>query len=80
MDEPSEDDNKMDTRHKAEHYPKRTRQASSKPFPLDKLLATMEKEKLIELIRDLVDANPPLQSEIGDLISAQSLKSDSISW
>lgn len=79
MGEPSEDDYREDARHKTEHNAKRTRPAASKPYPLDKLLATMDKEKLIELIQDLVDANPPLQNEIGDLISAHSLKSDTIS-
>ncbi|CAO3599795.1 unnamed protein product [Absidia cylindrospora] len=35
-----------------------------KQFPISKLLATLEKDKLIELINDLVDANPHLQPEV----------------
>ncbi|SAL99669.1 hypothetical protein [Absidia glauca] len=43
---------------------KRTRPSLKKQFSISKLLATLEKDKLIELINDLVAANPHLQSEI----------------
>ncbi|KAI8092531.1 Cut8 six-helix bundle-domain-containing protein [Halteromyces radiatus] len=43
---------------------KRNRTGIEKQFPISKLLATLEKDKLIELINDLVDANPHLQPEI----------------
>ncbi|KAI9493174.1 hypothetical protein BDB00DRAFT_824681 [Zychaea mexicana] len=40
-------------------------------FPLDKLLAPLDKGKLIELISELVEANPRLQPEIHGMIQPQ---------
>ncbi|KAI9357216.1 hypothetical protein BD770DRAFT_345181 [Pilaira anomala] len=46
------------------HTTKRNRQNIKKEFPISKLLATLDKEKLIELINDLVDSNPHLKAEV----------------
>ncbi|KAI8639799.1 hypothetical protein BD408DRAFT_420750, partial [Parasitella parasitica] len=50
------------------HTTKRNRMSLKKEFPISKLLATLEKDKLIELINDLVDSNPHLKSEVDELI------------
>ncbi|ORX44001.1 hypothetical protein DM01DRAFT_1312720 [Hesseltinella vesiculosa] len=39
-------------------------QRTQKAFPLPKLLATLEKDKLIDLIHELVDAQPDLQAQV----------------
>ncbi|KAI8967484.1 hypothetical protein BDF20DRAFT_917436 [Mycotypha africana] len=46
------------------HASKRNRMSIKKDFPISKLLATLDKDKLIDLINDLVDSNPHLKSEI----------------
>ncbi|KAI9306277.1 hypothetical protein BJ944DRAFT_263797 [Cunninghamella echinulata] len=46
------------------HYTKRNRTSVQKQYPITKLLATMDKDKLVELINDLVDANPHLLPEV----------------
>ncbi|KAI8338201.1 Cut8 six-helix bundle-domain-containing protein [Chlamydoabsidia padenii] len=61
VDHPILDKKTMDTTNR---FLKRTRTSLKKQFSISKLLATLEKDKLIELINDLVDANPHLQSEI----------------
>ncbi|CEP09158.1 hypothetical protein [Parasitella parasitica] len=50
------------------HTTKRNRMSLKKEFPISKLLATLEKDKLIELISDLVDSNPHLKSDVDALI------------
>ncbi|CAO3661559.1 unnamed protein product [Rhizopus stolonifer] len=45
------------------HLTKRNRLTAKKGLPIGKLLATLDKEKLIELINDLVDSNPHLKTE-----------------
>ncbi|KAI8146666.1 hypothetical protein BJV82DRAFT_665622 [Fennellomyces sp. T-0311] len=56
------------------HTIKRNRTGIEKhqQFPLDKLLAPLDKEKLIELISELVEANPRLQPEINEMIQPSS--------
>ncbi|CAO3614767.1 unnamed protein product [Cunninghamella blakesleeana] len=46
------------------HGTKRNRTSIQKQYPITKLLATLDKDKLIELINDLVDANPHLLPEV----------------
>ncbi|KAI9277278.1 hypothetical protein BDA99DRAFT_532348 [Phascolomyces articulosus] len=48
-------------------------------FPLDKLLAPLDKGKLIELISELVEANPRLQPEIHEMIQPPPSSSSSLS-
>ncbi|KAG1506253.1 hypothetical protein G6F52_011942 [Rhizopus delemar] len=53
------------------HITKRNRITSKKDLPIGKLLATLDKEKLIELINDLVDSNPHLKAEFEAQIKQQ---------
>ncbi|EIE79623.1 hypothetical protein RO3G_04328 [Rhizopus delemar RA 99-880] len=53
------------------HITKRNRITSKKDLPIGKLLATLDKEKLIELINDLVDSNPHLKAEFEAQIEQQ---------
>ncbi|ORE06370.1 hypothetical protein BCV72DRAFT_305567 [Rhizopus microsporus var. microsporus] len=46
------------------HTIKRNRLITKKELPIGKLLATLDKEKLIELINDLVDSNPYLRQDL----------------
>ncbi|KAI8342437.1 Cut8 six-helix bundle-domain-containing protein [Chlamydoabsidia padenii] len=59
-------------------FTKRNRGTIHKQFPISKLLATLEKDKLVELINDLVDANPHLQPEIDAHVPAPTTQSVSI--
>ncbi|KAI8376298.1 Cut8 six-helix bundle-domain-containing protein [Radiomyces spectabilis] len=64
---PTEDRSLLETRPTIDrmlHLTKRNRLGVQKQFPITKLLATLNKDKLIELINDLVDSNPHLQREI----------------
>ncbi|KAI7879465.1 hypothetical protein K492DRAFT_163786 [Lichtheimia hyalospora FSU 10163] len=51
-------------RPKHDKITKRKRIGAEKQFPLDKLLATLDKERLIDLISNLVDAHPRLHPEV----------------
>ncbi|KAI9480706.1 MAG: hypothetical protein EXX96DRAFT_190012 [Benjaminiella poitrasii] len=50
------------------HATKRIRMHAKKEFPISKLLATLDEDKLIELINDLVESNPHLKSEVDAFI------------
>ncbi|KAG2190606.1 hypothetical protein INT46_002026 [Mucor plumbeus] len=60
------------------HTTKRNRISLKKEFPISKLLATLEKDKLIELINDLVDSNPHLKSEVDAFIPPPTTQSISL--
>ncbi|RCH79413.1 protein DBF8, partial [Rhizopus stolonifer] len=60
------------------HTTKRNRMSIKKEFPISKLLATLDKDKLIELINDLVDSNPHLKSEVDAFIPPPTTQSISI--
>ncbi|OBZ91432.1 Tethering factor for nuclear proteasome sts1 [Choanephora cucurbitarum] len=60
------------------HTTKRNRMSAKKEFPISKLLATLEKDKLIELINDLVDSNPHLKSEVDAFIPPPTTQSISL--
>ncbi|KAI8062643.1 hypothetical protein BC940DRAFT_308374 [Gongronella butleri] len=63
----SEDEDMADVLETAVERPSRVVkrvQRSQKPLPLPKLLGTLDKDKLIDLINDLVDAQPALQSQV----------------
>ncbi|KAI8971374.1 hypothetical protein BDB01DRAFT_854838 [Pilobolus umbonatus] len=46
------------------HTTKRSRLILKNEFPITKLLVTLDKDKLIELINNLVDSNPHLKNEL----------------
>ncbi|KAI9029598.1 Cut8 six-helix bundle-domain-containing protein [Phycomyces nitens] len=54
---------------------KRNRQAIAKEIPIQKLLATLDKETLIDLISNLVDSNPHLQTEIDSQLPEPTISS-----
>lgn len=60
------------------HATKRNRLSIKKEFPISKLLATLEKDKLIELISDLVDSNPHLKNEVDAFIPPPTTQSISL--
>jgi len=54
---------------------KRTKTGNVKEFPLSKLLATLDKQQLLALINNIVDAHPNLQSEIASNIPRPTIQS-----
>lgn len=60
------------------HSTKRNRMSIKKEFPISKLLATLDKDKLIELINDLVDSNPHLKTEVDAFIPPPTTQSISL--
>ncbi|KAI8073666.1 Cut8 six-helix bundle-domain-containing protein [Thamnidium elegans] len=60
------------------HTTKRNRMSLKKEFPISKLLATLDKDKLIELINDLVDSNPHLKTEVDAFIPPPTTQSISL--
>ncbi|CAO3609540.1 unnamed protein product [Mucor hiemalis] len=60
------------------HSTKRNRMSIKKEFPISKLLATLDKDKLIELINDLVDSNPNLKTEVDAFIPPPTTQSISL--
>ncbi|KAI9311822.1 hypothetical protein BX666DRAFT_1842359, partial [Dichotomocladium elegans] len=66
-DEPMEDPSDP-VSHGKLHTIKRNRAAIEKQFPLDKLLATMSKDKLIEAINSLINNHPEVETEVNAFI------------
>ncbi|KAI7897981.1 Cut8 six-helix bundle-domain-containing protein [Cokeromyces recurvatus] len=60
------------------HATKRNRMSTKGGFPISKLLATLDKDKLIELINDLVDSNPHLKNEVDAFIPPPTTQSISL--
>ncbi|KAI8875654.1 Cut8-domain-containing protein [Backusella circina FSU 941] len=77
---PSNDSSKSKKRllKREDHSTKRNRTSIKKQFPISKLLATLDKDKLIELINDLVDSNPHLKTEVDAFIPPPTTQSISL--
>jgi len=56
---------------------KRIKTGEQRRFPISRLLATMDKEKLVQLIHGLIDAHPFIQEDIAQIMPSPTLQTAS---